>query len=231
MQLKKIVNQLQLELSAFKFTDDSPLDYEYLRDALLIANKSIVDDFARTGLALDGFYQRVECVRLTCSEATCVIDGIVFNSGVYSHIASLPPLVKTIGMKNIAYLGVEGFSGEITRVSLDEFMSMEDARWNKHDAVFVVIGDVAIFKNIPKGLSLVLLITILSDCTQACDWPEDDSAEFPTPSEYKVKLIVKKDILSTFPGGPDIVDDAQMAIGQQKRQQQIPQDQQDNQQE
>ena len=230
MQLRKLISQLQLELSGFGYTDDNPLDYEYMKDCLVIANKTVLDDFCRSGLTLDGFYQRITCIRLVCDETSCVIDGIIFQSGMYSHIASLPPLVKTIGMKNISFLGVDGFDKEITRVSLDEFLSMDNARHTKNEPVYVIIGDVAIFKNIPKGLSLLLLVAILSDCTQACDWPEDDSAEFPTPSEYKIKLIVKKDIASTFPPQADLIDDAQGALGQPKRQQQPSQDNQDDQQ-
>jgi hypothetical protein len=211
MTLRKLIWQLIEELNDYGITDDNVLDYEYIKDMLLVANKTLFDQYVNSKGSLDGFYQEVNCIELECMQHECTISGILFKDENYFMVADLPPLIKTIGYSNIRYFGLHGYVGDIDRVSLDLFMNSHASKWTSKQGIYTVIGDKLIAKNIPKMMKTALLICILSDPTQACDWTDDN--EFPTPSEFKLKLIVKKDITSLHPVAPDLQHDAQRALG------------------
>lgn len=217
MTLKRLIYQLLEELNDYGITDDNVLDYEYIRDKILVANKSLFDRYVKEGGNLDGFYQEVNCLEFECKQHQCTINGIIFKDDHFFLITDLPPLVKTIGYSSIRYLGIHGYQGDIDRVSLDMFLNMDGARWTKDVGVYTVIGDKAVLRNIPKMMQTGLLIGILSDPTKACDWTDDN--EFPTPSEFNLLLLVKKDITSLHPVAPDLISDAQRAMGGSNKQQ------------
>jgi len=136
----------------------------------------------------------------------------VFEDDDIYYSAELPPLMKSIGWRNIQFLGVFGFVKKIDRVSLDEFIYAEDK-----DPMFTTIGDVAIFRNLPLLSQRLVGSLLLEDPTDACDWTDDN--DFPCPSDLKLKMLVKKDIL--WPSmQPDLIHDAQRTITPPQRQQQ-----------
>ena len=90
-------------------------------------------------------------------------------------------------------------------------MSSDGARFTSKNPIYTVIGDSAVIKGLPLGMSRALLVAILLDPTQACDW--DDDHDFPTPSVNSIHIMVKQDIMSTQ-GVPDLINDAQIALSQ-----------------
>jgi hypothetical protein len=213
------INQLSSEiiedLEKYKVSDDSDLDPELIKDKIVSAHISIFGQFVKEGLSLDAFYQIVPCIELSCFEKSCIVSGMTFTSTSYLYKGELPPLMLSIGTKAIKYFGLHGMDKNIDQVDLLGFISSNGARYTSKEPVWTQIGQEALLKNVKKGFTLALLVGILSDPRDACDW-DDDTSQFPTPSPDKIKILVKNSITQT-PGLPDLQNDAQRALGQQPK--------------
>jgi len=219
MELKTMIYQVWEELEGYNITDDTLFDYDYLKSKFIAMHPSLVKETWDARLPLNGFYQKVSCIEIVRIMDKYTIDGVDFESTDTSLKAILPPLVKTIGKSNIKYFGLNNFSKEIPIVSMEMFRFKEGSRFTADNACGVVVGDEIYFKDLPTtSMAGGTLVGILSDPTQACDWPDDDGCEFPTPSAMRMMIAIKKDIFSMV-GRPDLVHDSQIALGgtQQKR--------------
>lgn len=226
MYLKKIIEQIWEELDGFNITDDSLYDYEYLKDKVISANSSLVKDTWRNKLSLDTSYWTCPCIEVECYKDSCTINGITITSNYPIYRATLPQLIKEVGWDDIAYFGMNGFSGSIKRVTFEGFRNQSGNVWTKSSPAFMVIGSDAIIKNIPtKGFSMATIVALYEDVTQACNWSEDDMMDFPCPSLEKLSLIVKKNI--SFSGRPDLIHDSQIALNQQLKQEKEKRDEED----
>ena len=215
MTLRRIVYQIIEDLERYGITDDSVLDYELMKDKVIAFNQSLMKDYIQSQeTSLEPFFQTIDCIDIECHHDTCNIGGITFVDPTTYYLVSFPVLFKTIGFKNIRYFGVEGFDKRISRVSMDGFLRSNGSKWTRHNAIYTVIGNTAILKNVPSGMAKGKLVALLDNPTTACNWPEDDEAEFPTPSVFKLMLVVKKDV-GWLPA-PDMQHDAQRAISQQQ---------------
>ena len=131
----------------------------------------------------------------------------------------LPPLIKDIGWKNIRYLGVAMLEKGLTRKTIEGFMSNVGNRFSSDYPIYTIIGDKAIVKNGPtKGFTFATIVGVLTDVTQADDWPANDEEEFPTPSVVKLKMLMKKNIMAGKTR-PDLIHDAQRAMPMAENQQ------------
>jgi hypothetical protein len=226
MTLRRIIWQIIEDIERYTITDDSVLDYELIRDKVIEIHQSLMKEYVNSeNASLEGYYQTMDCIQLDCKHDHCNIGGIVFIDPTTYYTAIFPPLIKTINYKNTRYFGAHGFAKEITRISLPGFISSDAARWTKHDPVYTMVGDIPVIKNLPPGMATAKLIAILNDPTQACDWTDDD--EFPTPSVYKLQLMVKRDIGAI--AAPDLLHDAQRALGGQGQEEKQPRQKQSQQ--
>jgi hypothetical protein len=214
MELKNLVYQLWEELEGMNITDDSLLNYQYLREKIIAMHPTLIKEAESQRLSLNGFYQVIPCIEVECLGHRCTVEGIPFEVDTMVYKANLPPLVKTIGRKNLRYFGIAGFGKDIQVLSMEAFRSTDGARFTSREPVAMILGDTAILKNLPsQGFQRAVITAILADPTRACDWPADDCREFPTASIPRLLIAVKRDILSAI-GRPDLIHDAQIALGQ-----------------
>ena len=211
MTLRKLIAEIIEDLNKYKVTDDNPYDYELIRDKIINAHQSVLNKFAAGKQSLESFYQPLPCIELECYQNTCQVGGFVFSHKTTYYKATFPTLFNSLGYDNIKYFGAFDFEKEINRVSIGGFMSSDGARFTSKNPIYTVIGDSAVIKGLPLGMSRALLVAILLDPTQACDW--DDDHDFPTPSVNSIHIMVKQDIMSTQ-GVPDLINDAQIALSQ-----------------
>jgi hypothetical protein len=130
------------------------------------------------------------------------------------YMADIPSVVRNMGWDAIRYFGPGDFSKSITRVSFDGFVQSQYARWTGHTAKFALVGDTTLIRNPPtEGFSLVTMVAVLTDPTQACNWPTNDEKDFPTVSPAKLMLVVKNDFLKTA-GRADLINDSQIQLNQ-----------------
>lgn len=217
--LKQHVDSVYEAIYGFHMSDDSELPTEYVRDKIIDVNVRLVQDHYKSGLSLDGLYQHICCIEVECVQNSCVIDGVTVLSGTVMWKAEIPNLVQSVGDKNIAYLGTDDWKNNFTRVSMPGFIAGNKFDWTK-GTLYTVVGNVIYFKDLPTtGIKLLCMSGILTNPTTACNWNSDTSI-FPTPDPYKLELLVKKDILATFPGiGHKNSNDASDELGTMPEQQ------------
>ena len=88
-------------------------------------------------------------------------------------------------------------SHPIPRTTFDGLLAMDYKRYSSNMCVCAILGQYALIKNLPKGISLLKLIALFHNPADACSYVEDETS-YPTTSEYQLELLVKKDLLSTW---------------------------------
>ena len=221
MTLRKLIYQAWEEIEGLNITDDTLIEYDYLKDKFIVWNQTLLVETYNSKLPIDGFFQMLDCVEVECVQRTCTIDGHVFKTDTVFYQAQLPQLVLQIP-NNIRYFGGGMLEKGISRVSIDGFMKSIFARFTNAEPIYTTIGSTLIAKNMPTtGFARAMVLCLLSDPTTACNWDEYDNSEFPTPSPAKLLMLVKKDILSMV-GRPDLINDSQIAVGSPKQPQAQP---------
>jgi hypothetical protein len=201
--LSNLVAEVIEDLKKYNVTNENTLDYELIADKLVAANVSVLGKFVSQHLPLDGFYQIISGIQVTCEKDKFTVGNFVFTDKSVYFKADLPPLIKTIGYSNIKYFGLAGWDRALTRLDLLDLVSRKSARWSSELPVYATIGDTLIAKNLPEGLSLAVGAFILEDPRQAPGW-DDETSDFPSASIEGIKIIVKNAVIGT-PLIPDIV--------------------------
>jgi hypothetical protein len=193
---KEIVYSILESVYKYRITDDHDISVDWIKKKVVDINLRMVEEAYKKGESLDSYYQKSCCIEVKCNRLSCTIDGETVESGDvewYSEISALNP---KIGYRNIAFLGTSDMKREFRRVSYSGFVSSGSLDW-VHGTTYTVIGNKILFKDLPEtGTKMICMVRINADPTSVCDWNED--TPFPTPDPYKLELMVKQDIFSSF---------------------------------
>ena len=198
--LKAIVDEVKIDLK--QFTDDNRINYleEYIEakadDLRATLIRQDIDN--RKGYAAMEFYTPTCCLDVTCVKQGCIIDGVNIPSGVTLWQVALPPLIEDVREYNIKYLGQDSFDKPFKLLSLSGFQNVIGDIWNKKTTYACMIGNIAYLKNMPSmGLNKVCCIGLWQSPTQLCDY-NYATTMYPVPSDYQLKVLLKRDILSSW---------------------------------
>lgn len=216
--LKEIVYSILESIYEFRITDDSEMSFDFVAAKVNDVNSRLIEEMFYQGLNLDALYQKHCCVEVECEKVGCIINGELVPSGDVMWKATIPDINPKIGHKAISYLGLSDFANNFTRVSSSRFVSGAKLDWTRK-TIYMVVGNQVYFKNLPTtGTTMLCMLGIFANPTDSCSY--DDDTKYPTPDAYKLELLVKQDILSTFPRIPkDETSDSRDGIGQANIQQ------------
>lgn len=212
--LNQMVDTVLEELSSFKVTDDFPLVRlrDYIKLKFIGINGSLMREEYEKGRKInEQFYQRFPCVEVECLGVTCTIGGITVTKTLPIYKVIIPHLQTGVGYLDIRYFGKNDYRKMFTRAyDFMEFSNTGFRIYTGRRPVFLVANEKEIFvENLPTiGTRSLAMIVLLADPRNAPGW-SDDTSMFPTPSPYKLEMLVKADIAKTLPLGPDLLDDAQ----------------------
>jgi hypothetical protein len=198
--LPRIIESVLEELHNFHVTDDNEIPYEYLVDKAVDMRQTLLkEEFnARKGLLDQGYYQRVCCLEVECHRQGCTVDGVFIPSSSIVWEVKLPPLIKGVGWKDILYFGTDMFKSGFTRMTFTNWSEIEGNLYSGTMPAFTMVGNSLMLKNMPASdLKFLCAILLLSNPVDACNWQEDTS-EFPVPSDYKLQMLMKQDILASY---------------------------------
>ncbi len=219
MYLKKIIYTIWEEIESYGITDDSPLTYSLIKDKVIAVNNTIIKDTWRKKLPIDMCYSIDPAIEIECFKDSVTVEGITFTALTPMHRAELPALVPEIDWSDISYFGKQGLGKGMTRKTLDGFLAAEGNVWTAKDAVYTIIGNQAIIKNMPtKGFTMGTLVAVREDPTSISTWDSDDQQDFPTPSVLKLEMLTKIEVLKAL-GRPDLISDAQRQLNVQPQKQ------------
>lgn len=196
--LKEIISMVQEELANFHLTDDFEIHPKYLVELANTMRASLIKEEIREKGINSMYYQRVCCLEVECHRMGCTIDGVFVPSSSVIWEVKLPPLVQEAGDKAILYIGTDEFKQGWAPLSFAAWMSIEGNQWTSLMASYTRIGESVWIKNAPTSdLKYICAIVLMLNPTDACDW-NDETTQYPVPDVYKLKILMKKDILSTY---------------------------------
>jgi len=196
--LIKIVDSIKIDLKVF--VDDhwlANLD-EFIADKVHGINQTLMRQEYNNNKFIDPiYYQEHNCLEVECVQDTCTLNGVTFTFKGDLHKVEFPKLLSGVGDANIKYFGYFDMMHDIPRVSFDGLRAMDFRRYAPKEPVCAIMGQYALIKNLPNGLATLKLIALMHNPIDACTFREDETP-YPTPSEYNLELLVKKDLLSTW---------------------------------
>ncbi len=196
--LKELVYMVSEELSNFHLTDDFEITPKYL---VGLANKmrmTLINEEIKAKGINAAYYQRVCCLEVECHRMGCTINGIFYPSTSIIWEVKLPKLISAAGDKAILYVGTDQFLSGWTPMSFAAWMSIEGNQWTSRLPSYTRVGSSIWLKNAPTSdLKYICAILLLASPIDSCDW-NDETSEYPVPDEYKLTLLMKKDIMSTM---------------------------------
>ena len=189
---KEIVYSVLEGVYKYRITDDKELIKDLVGKKIADVNIRIVEEVFKQGMNIDMCYQKVCCIEVACSRPECLGE----ETGTVLWKAELPMLNTKVGYKNIKYLGLTDMEHNFRRVDFSTLHVSNALEFSK-ETTYAIIGNEAYFKNLPNpGIKFLCLVGIVSDPITACNW--DDDNMYPTPDPYKLEIMVKQDILSSY---------------------------------
>jgi hypothetical protein len=212
--LKEIAYSVLESIRNFHIVDDNDISIDWIVKKINDINVKLVEADYKSGKNLEGYMQKQCCIEIICEKQYCTIDGVLVESGDVLWYSDVPTLNNKIGNGNIAYLGLSDMKTAFRRTSMTGSTVSGKLEYGNNKTIYNVIGNKIFYNNLPTtGSKYVCMVGILEDPTTACNWDDDDP--YPTPDTYKLELLVKQDIMSSFNIPKDVINDAQDSLGTQ----------------
>lgn len=172
---------------------------EYLADKLEEMRITLIrEEFKEKKYIDDAFYSIVDCLQLECLSKSCVINGITFTANTDLYKITISPLINGVGWNDIKFISTIDMETRVYRRSIDAFIEYEP-EYAKPQPMYTKLDSTTLLvKNLPyEGMQILSGGFLYESAASACNYKDTD--HFPIPSPYKIKLLVKKDMLSTYP--------------------------------
>lgn len=212
--LNQIIETLMEEISSFKLNDDFPIDPDMLKDTVVGINGSLMrEEYDRLGYLSEQFYMPYFCNQVECLGINCNINGVVIERKLPIYKVTMEILQTGIGWSDVLYFGLSGMKKNFHRVSVGELATINDRTFTAGRPAYAKSGSDFWIVNLPSsGTRLLTSMVIYADPRKSPGW-SDEKSIFPTPSNYKLEMLVKKDIIPSL-GHSDLADNAQRALAQ-----------------
>ena len=196
-----IVEQLVIELSELVPLKKLVALKEYFADQCDIMRLTVLrEEFRSTGMIDQLYYQEVPCddSLITCYERSCTINGVTFTSDTDIYEVMLPNLVTGVFNFNVKSVSDPNLEKSFFRVTFDDFVNFR-SQYLKPGPIYTIIGgNRMLIRFLPtKGMTFLNVWALLAVPKTNCNWKSTDY--YPVSSIYKLKLLIKKDFLSTHP--------------------------------
>lgn len=204
--IDEIVYSILERLSGFNLTDDfriSPLQIEKLAGSV---RETLIREEFKAGMLSSDYYQRYDCVKLTKGERSCkhLETSVVQYEG---HSGSIPSLISGVGNANLilVQIGQNAYSPLPPQV----FFSNYNFGYGRKIRTYTIIDEIMFAKGMEEcsGENIyAAIIALFSDplSVMTCG-VNRNKMKYPVPSDYKLEILMMKDILSTFNISPDVL--------------------------
>lgn len=207
--LPRLLHSIIEKYSQYKPTDDLDISEEFIIDKINDIRSTLIRDEYNMGKVDEKYYQRSCCWDIKCYEQGCNIGGEFISAGTVIYGVELPPLITDVDWNDILFLGSPDWQ-KFNRRTLDAFISNAHNPWTVNSPIYTVVGNTAYIMNkdvIQTGMKKICGVFLLANPVESCDYNLDETI-YPVPSEFKLELLVLKDITSTGYKG-DVLSDAQ----------------------
>lgn len=212
---KELIYSVIEDVKGYNVTDDNLLHPDLIASLLNSIRMTLI---GQEKMLHSSYFQRYPCLEVKCEKGSCVVDGLrVYGDKIY--YVDPPPILQSLGKASISFLGSEGFKVRYSEIDITQFDKSDHMPYGLNNKFFARVGGRIFLKNYnPDDGKKLLLIALFSDPRDVLTCIEGDDIEYPVPSEYKLRIMAKKDILSSLGIPGDINDDAADIVQQQKQQ-------------
>jgi hypothetical protein len=215
--LQKVIDSIKVDLKVFSDDDLlSDLD-EFIADKCHSIRESLIrEEFEQKKFVDDKYYQFSNCIEVVCERNTCVLNGLTITMPFVIWKANLGKLMSGVAFNDIKYLGTGDFSQPFSRLSFESFALADGSGiYTANEPSFTIVGETALLKNLDEKTRLLWGVLLHSNPLDSCSYSQAQA--YPVPSEYKLELLVKMDILKSWNIPTDVLNDARGAITQPQR--------------
>jgi hypothetical protein len=197
--LYQIVEEIIIDLQQLISLEYLVTVKEYIADKCDSMRETLIrDELVSRKYIDDGFYQFITCSEVNCLSNICVINGIEIKSNTDIFLVSLSPLVTGLMRRELKSVMSQSMENTFMRVNFSNFINYKP-QYSKPGPLYTIVGNNMYLKNLPtKSTKFISYLGIHQKPSTVCNYKDTDP--YPVPSSYKLKLLVKQDILSTFPG-------------------------------
>lgn len=199
--LNEIVYSVLESLSGFHLTDDFRISPIYIEKLAASIRESLIRDELKQGNLSSEYYQLYPCLKIRHEDANCLDNGAGATQWS-GYTAVVPNLVSGIGDSNIIHMAV----GETvySPVRPESFFGRMKYGYGRFINAYTLLGNKVYFKGIAydnkDGCDKIgMMIALFSDPMSVVDCGvEYENMQYPVPSDYKLEVLIKKDILSVY---------------------------------
>lgn len=217
--INKIVESIMIDLKQVQDESFLATRRNYIIDKIHSIRATLIREEYTTNKKIDKqFYIKYDST-VICQRNTVTINNIVFTSRSYLYTLALPALVQDIDDKGIIYVGNDDYSIEFTKKTFSGFNASIYNLYTSSRPIYTLFGNTLLLKNVPKGMLSVTSYVLPYDPTEVTGF--DNDSNYPCPSIYKLELLLKKDLLSTWGLPLDVLkteNDESIATSQQVQQ-------------
>jgi len=217
--INKIVESIMIDFRQVTDEDYLATKRNYIIDKIHAIRATLIRDEYESSKRIDKQFYMKYSTSIVCQRNEFIINNITFTSKSYLYTAELPTLIQGVGDKNILFIGTDDYS---TSFILKGFGGFQASSYNLHTSAMplaTLLGNTLLLKNVPKSMMALYTHILPYDPTEIPGF--DNDSDYPCSSIYKLELLLKKDLLSTWGLPLDVLkteNDESIATSQQVQQ-------------
>lgn len=183
--LNDIVDSVEYSLSNYQLNGDFRVTKEFIRDKVIDIRTAIVREIKNRNKSIPpAFYEE------RIFDVSPGPDKKFMQEEIEATV-TLSEIIHSLGFEAVMYFGVQGFKRKFDQHSIEGLLTLKHDEYTGLRPAFAVLGNKAYIKNMPTaGMKKVSVLAVWAN-------PLEDKL-FPMPRDYKIEVMVKKDILSSF---------------------------------
>jgi len=197
----------------FEVTDDIEFPIPWIEDGLISVHNSLMREAYHNNILGPELLQLHKNVDVEPVSEDVTIEGVSFAIKSELCQAEIPELVSGIGQKYLDYVGTVDLANPFSYKTIRTLINDSGTLYKLPVPNYAVLGNkILLTKKDMVGKKIISVIGYFRDPRDVNTY--DPEAAFPTPSEFKLEMLTLKHIFSAKGVPPDIINDAQRALGQ-----------------
>jgi len=204
-KFKELIWGVIEDLKGYNVTDDNLLSEDIIAAKM---NNIRVTLLGQETMLVESYYQHYPCLEVKCEKDQCTYNGITVK-GKKIYYVDAPEIVGSLGRVAIKYLGDSEYKDRYSEVDITQFDKIGAMPYGTHKRYFARIGNRIFLNGLDLDVGKMLtLVAIFYDPRCVLDCFHGEDVEYPVPSEYKLQLMTKKDVLSSYGIPSDVLNNA-----------------------
>ena len=221
--MSKTLNELTYSIleavTAFSLNDDTPISVSWVEDQIVTQNNTLIRKAHQERRIDQQLYMLQEPVAVKPLDKSFKVGNLNIHNKTDFCYADIPALVTGLKGREIDFVSNTAYTTVFIRKPVRSLMSSSGKYYSLHKPSYAVMRNRILLKLTDlKGASYIAVNGIWRDPREISTWDPEEA--FPTPSEKNLEILSIQHIGHALGFPPDLINDAQRAIGQPAKQKQ-----------